>query len=306
GEAFKDQTLQVQTEAPSARARDHEKTEPLWAGPGSDKLYFTRTSRDLHRVDVCVADTASGEAKAVIQERMNVYLETKPLRVISNGAELIWWSERDGWGHYYMYDTSGAVKSQITRGEFVAEDIAWVDEKGRAMYLTASGHEDGEDPYFVHFYRANLDGSGMRLLDPGNASHTVNMSESGRFFVNTGSRVDMAPESVLYDAQGASVMPLEKVDTAPLIQAGFKFPEPFQVKADDGVTDLYGVMYKPFDFDPNRKYPIIAYVYPGPQTEQVSKTFTPRSNQVMMANMGFIMIEIGNRGGNPHRSKWYH
>jgi len=303
---WKDQSVQIEVERPSARARDHDHTEALWAGPGSGKLYFTRMSRDLHRVDLCVADLATGESKPLIQERMNVYIETKPLRVTSAG-ELIWWSERDGWGHYYLYDGAGALKNQITHGEFVAEDVSWVDEKGRALYLTASGHEDGENPYNMHFYRANLDGSGMKVLDAGDGSHAVNMADSGRFFVDTGSRVDTAPKSALYDAQGGMAMPLETVDTAPLTAAGFKFPEPFTVKADDGVTDLYGVMYKPFDFDPAKKYPVIEYVYPGPQTEQVTQVFTPlRNDRLMLANFGFIVIEVGNRGGNPHRSKWYH
>jgi dipeptidyl aminopeptidase/acylaminoacyl peptidase len=305
-EAFKDQTIQVETEPATAHAREHEKNESLWASAGSDKLFFTRLSRDMHRLDVCVADTATGEVKPLIQERMNVYIESKPVKIINGGAELIWWSERDGWGHYYLYGADGTLKNQITKGEFVAEDISAVDEKGRAMYLTASGREDGEDPYFMHFYKANLDGSGMKMLDSGDASHAVNMSDSGKYFIDTFSRVNTAPESVLYDGQGAVTMPLEKVDIGPLNAAGFKFPEPFKVKADDGITDLYGVMYKPFDFDPNKKYPVIEYVYPGPQTESVTKTFTPRSNQVMMANLGFIMVEIGNRGGNPHRSKWYH
>jgi len=305
-DAFKDQSIQVEVDRPTARAREHEHTEPLWAGPGSDKLYFTRLSRDMHRLDVCGMDTASGEVKPVIQERMNVYLESKPLKVIGNGSELIWWSERDGWGHYYLYDSAGALKNQIDKGEYVAEDISYVDEKGRALDMTASGHEDGEDPYFMHFYRANLDGSGMKMLDPGDGSHAVNESDSGKYFVDTYSRIDTAPESTLIDAQGGRVMPLEKVDVAPLMAAGFKYPEAFKVKADDGVTDLYGVMYKPFDFDPQKKYPIVEYVYPGPQTESVNKTFTPRSNQVLMANLGLIMIEVGNRGGNPHRSKWYH
>jgi len=305
-DAFKDQGIQIEVDRPTARAREHEKTEPLWAGPGSDKLYFNRLSRDMHRLDLCVADTASGEVKPIIQERMNVYIESKPVKAINNGSELIWWSERDGWGHYYLYGADGTLKNQVDKGEYVAEDISSVDERGRAMYLTASGHEDGEDPYFMHFYRANLDGSGMKLLDAGDSSHTVTMSDSGKYFVDTYSRIDTAPESVLEDAQGAVTMPLEKVDAAPLMAAGYKFPEPFKVKADDGITDLYGVMYKPFDFDPNKKYPVIEYVYPGPQQESVTKTFAKGNNQIFMANMGFIMIEIGNRGGNPHRSKWYH
>jgi dipeptidyl aminopeptidase/acylaminoacyl peptidase len=305
-DSFKDQTMQVEVDRPSARQREHEKTEPLWAGPGSDKLYFQRLSRDMKRLDVCVADTTTGEVKPVIQERMNVYIETKPLKVINNGSELVFWSERDGWGHYYLYGADGTLKNRITNGEFVAEDISYVDEKSREMFLTASGREDGEDPYFMHFYRAKLDGNGMQVLDPGDASHAVNMSDSGKYFVDTFSRVNSAPKSVLSDGTGASLMPLESVDMGPLMAAGFKFPEPFKVKADDGVTDLYGVMYKPFDFDPNKRYPIVEYVYPGPQQESVTKTFTPRSNQMFMANFGFIMIEIGNRGGNPHRSKWYH
>jgi dipeptidyl-peptidase 4 len=305
-DGFKDQTIFIETERASARAREHEKTEGLWAGPGSNKIYFSRISRDMHRVDICVADTGTGEVKSVIQERMNTYIDSKPLRVINNGSDLVYWSERDGWGHYYLYDASGNLKNQITHGEFVAEDILGVDEKNRVAYITADGREDGEDPYYVHFYRVNLDGSGTKLLDPGDESHTISMADDARYFVDNSSRVNSAPKSGLFDAQGAAVMPLESTDLAPLIQAGYKFPEPFKVKADDGITDLYGVMYKPFDFDPNKKYPIIAFVYPGPQTESVNKTFTPKSPNVMLSQLGFIVIEVGNRGGNPHRSKWYH
>lgn len=305
-DAFKDQTMQIEVDRPSARQREHEKSEPLWAGPGSDKIHFSRLSRDMKRLDVCVADTATGEVKPLIQERMNVYIESKPLKVINGGSELVFWSERDGWGHYYLYGADGTLKNQITHGEFVAEDVSFIDEKSRELFLTASGREDGEDPYFMHFYRARLDGSGMQVLDPGDASHVVNMSDSGKYFVDTFSKVSAAPKSVLYDGAGASVMPLETVDLSAAMKAGYRFPEPFQVKADDGITDLYGVMYKPFDFDPAKKYPIIEYVYPGPQQESVTKTFTKASNQMFMANFGFIMIEIGNRGGNPHRSKWYH
>ncbi len=305
-DAFQDQTISVEVERPTAREREHERTEPVWAGPGSSKMYFQRTSRDMHRVDICTADTATGEVKPVIQERMNVYVETKPLKIINNGTELIHWSERDGWGHYYLYSADGKLKNQITHGEWVAEDITGVDEKARAIFLNAEGREDGEDPYYTHEYRANLDGTGTKLLDPGNESHIVLMSDTGRFFVDNSSRVDSAPKSVLYDNQGAHLMDLEAVDVKPMMEAGFRYPETFKVKADDGVTDLYGVMYKPFNFDPSRKYPIVEQVYPGPQTESVTKTFTPKSPNVVLAQLGFIVIEVGNRGGNPHRSQWYH
>ena len=303
---FKDQLLAVQSERASARAREREKLEPQWVVAGSDKLYFSRISRDMHRVDICVADTATGEVKPLIEERMNTYIESRPLRAINKGTELIHWSERDGWGHYYLYDAQGKLKNQITHGEFVSESIESVDEKNRVAYITASGHEDGEDPYYTHLYRVNLDGSGMKLLDPGNESHAVSMADSGRYFVDNASRVNSAPKAVLYDSQGTPALDLETTDLGALMEAGYKFPEPFKVKADDGITDLYGVMYKPFDFDANKKYPVIAFVYPGPQTESVTKTFTPRSPNVALAQLGFIVVEVGNRGGNPHRSKWYH
>ena len=304
---FKDQRLSIQTDRPNAYEREHEKTETTWGGPGgSDKLYFTRLSRDEHRLDICIADTATGEVKPIIQERMNVYIESKPLKFINNGTEMLWWSERDGWGHYYLYGGDGTLKNQVDHGEFVAEDLSYVDEKTRVMFMTASGREDGENPYFMHNYRVNLDGTGIKLLDPGDASHAVVVADNGKYFVDNSSRVNSAPQSLLYDAMGALTMPLEKVDLGPLMAAGYKFPEPFTVKADDGITDILGVMYKPFDFDPNKKYPIIEYVYPGPQTESVTQTFSPRSANVALANLGFIVVEVGNRGGNPHRSKWYH
>ncbi len=280
--------------------------EPKWLSDTSDKLYFSRTSRDMHRVDVCVADTSTGEVKTLIEERLNTYIETKPLWLINNGQELIHWSERDGWGHYYLFDANGALKNQITSGEFYCDNIEGIDEKTRTIYFTANGREPGEDPYYDHLYRAGLDGAGLKLLNPGDGSHTSQASDSGKYFVDNSSRVNCEPKSTLYDHLGNVVMELEKTDLAALAEAGFKFPETFKVKADDGVTDLYGVMYKPFDFDSNRKYPIIAYVYPGPQTESVTKTFTPRNDRITLAQFGFIVIEVGNRGGNPQRSKWYH
>jgi dipeptidyl aminopeptidase/acylaminoacyl peptidase len=219
----------------------------------------------------------------------------------------LFWSERDGWGHYYLYDAaSGALKNRVTDGEFVTTGIEGVDDKARVVYISAGGREKGEDPYYTHLYRVGFDGTGLKVLDPGDASHSVSVSESAKYFVDNASRVNGAPESFLYDTLGNSLLKVETPDLTPLTEAGFKFPEPFMVKADDGVTDIYGVMYKPFNFDPSRKYPIIAYVYPGPQTESVTKTFNPRSNNVSLAQFGFIVIEVGNRGGNPQRSKWYH
>jgi dipeptidyl-peptidase 4 len=303
---FKDQTLQIFDAPVTARQREKQRTDAQWVADTSDKLYIRRMSRDQHKVDVCVANPDSGEVKTLIEERLNTYVETKPLRLIANGDEILFWSERDGWGHYYLYDGAGKLKNQVTTGEFVTEDIESVDEKARTMTFSAEGHENGENPYFTHLYSVKLDGSGMKLLDTGNASHAVAMADDGKYFVDNSSTISSAPRSILYDRSGAMDIDLETTDTSALMDAGFKMPDSFQVKADDGLTDLYGVMYKPFDFDASKKYPIIAFVYPGPQTESVTQTFSPKNNNVALANLGFIVIEVGNRGGNPHRSKWYH
>jgi dipeptidyl aminopeptidase/acylaminoacyl peptidase len=303
---FKDQSIQIFSAPITARARETQRIENVWPTPGTDRLYFYRMSRDMHKVDVCVANPETGDVKVLIEERLNTYIETKPLRVLANGDELLWWSERDGWGHWYLYDGKGTLKNQVDSGEFVAEQIEHVDEKARTMVFAAEGREPGENPYYTHVYSIKLDGSGIKLLDPGNASHTAAISDNGKYFVNNASRVDTAPVSVLYDRAGSPTLDLETTDISALSDAGFKMPERFSVKADDGVTDLLGVMYKPFDFDPAKKYPIIAFVYPGPQTESVTNVFTPRSPNVALAQLGFIVIEVGNRGGNPKRSKWYH
>jgi dipeptidyl aminopeptidase/acylaminoacyl peptidase len=303
---FKDQTLQIFDAPVTARQRERQRMDPQWLADGSDKLYFGRTSRDLHKVDVCVVNTVTGDVKIALEERLNTYVDIKPLRLIANGEELLWWSERDGWGHYYLYDGSGNLKNQVTSGEFVTEDIEGLDEKARTITFTAEGHEQGENPYFTHLYSIKLDGSGLKLLDPGPASHAVAMADDGKYFVDNSSTVSSAPNSQLYDHAGTLGLDLETTDISALMDSGFHMPEQFQVKADDGLTDLYGVMYKPFDFDPNKKYPIIAFVYPGPQTESVTQTFSPRNQNVALAQLGFIVIEVGNRGGNPHRSKWYH
>jgi dipeptidyl-peptidase 4 len=281
------------------------RVSPRWISDTSDKLYFTSTNRDFRKVDVCVADTSTGASKPLIQERSNVWLSVKPLRLTGNGQELIWWSERDGWGHFYLFDAAGKLKNQITSGEYVTDQIISLDEKSRTLYFTANGRDRGEDPYYTHLYRIGLDGAGLQSLTPGNFSHAVSAPDDGKYFADTYSRVDTAPKSTLVDAQGAQLLDLETTDISQLLEAGFKFPEVFKVKAEDGITDLYGIIYKPFDFDPSRKYPLIEFVYPGPQVEQVNKTFSPKSPNVPLSQLGFIVIEVGARGGSPQRDKWY-
>ena len=303
---FKDQTINIASDRVTSLEREKDKIVDKWLSDTPDKLYFERASRDRHSLDVCVADTRTGDVKTLIEERLNTYIDTHPLRLANSGANILFWSERDGWGHWYLYDQDGKLQNQVTQGEYTCQDIEGIDEKNRVLYVNACGRESGEDPYFTHLYRIRFDGTGLALMNPGDAMHVASMSDDARYFVDNHSRVDVAPAAECHDATGKILDALETMDVSALTEAGFRFPEAFRVKADDGITDLYGVMYKPFDFDPRLKYPVIEYVYPGPQTEAVTKTFSPRGGNIALAQLGFVVIEVGNRGGNPQRSKWYH
>jgi dipeptidyl-peptidase-4 len=306
GNQFKDQEISLWNASAEKKMRDEEHRPSIWLGDDA-KVYFSRTSRDLKKIDVCALDINSKVVKVVIEERMNTYVEMRKPALFNNGRELIHWSERDGWGHLYLYDSSGKMKGQITSGPWHVEDVEGVDEKLRTVYLTGNAKESNEDPYFLHMYKVNIDGSSLKLLSAANHDHSVNMDDSKRFFVDNYSRVNTAPISALYDATGKKLLDLEVTDMSGLMQAGYKFPEPFKAKADDGITDLYGVMYKPFDFDSTKKYPVIAYVYPGPQTEAVNKAFGKSMDRIdRLAQLGFVVVTLGNRGGHPSRSKWYH
>lgn len=303
---FKDQDINIWTAQQPANTRDDDWRPLLWLGT-NDRLYFTRTSRDLKRIDLCSVDINNNTVKTLIPERLNTYVEVRRPGLVNNGSEVVEWSERDGWAHFYLYDGNGNLKNQITSGAFHCEDIVGIDEKKRVLYFTANGREANEDPYLLHFYRVNLDGSGLRLLDPGEFEHAVSLDDNERFFVDNYSRVNTVPKSTLYNSEGRKVMDLETADFSSLFAAGYKFPQLFKVKADDGVTDLYGVMYRPFDFDSTKKYPVIEYVYPGPQTEAVNKAWSRGMDRIdRLAQVGFIVVTVGNRGGNPSRSKWYH
>ena len=224
---------------------------------------------------------------------------------MKSGDDFIWWSELTGWGHFYLYDHNGKLKHPLTSGEWRAETILEVDSVKRVAWIRGFGREPGENVYFQHTYRVNLDGTGFTLLDSGDANHTTTLSSSKRYAVDNYSRPNQVPKAVLRDERGAVVMDIEQTDISRLVEMGWKPPEEFIVKAADGVTDIYGNMWKPFDFDPNRKYPIIANVYPGPQTESVSTTFSANAQQQRLAQLGFIVIQIGNRGGSPRRSNAY-
>lgn len=276
-----------------------------WLSDQSDELYFWRRSRDQHRVDVLVADPSTGAVRTVIEERLNTYIEHQSPRRLSDG-DLLWWSEQDGWAHLYRYAPNGSVRARLTDGPWHVDRMLGVDEDGGFVYFQANGREEGEDPYYQHTYRAGLSGGSVTLLNPGDFDHRTDMAESSRYFVSTASRVNTVPASTIYDGSGRNIMELEQADMSRLMAAGYAFPEPYTVKAADGVTDIYGVMYKPYDFDPNKRYPVVAYVYPGPQTESVAKAFSLSPYEQGLAQFGFIVVTMGNRGGHPDRSKWYH
>ena len=288
--AFKDQTLRLARKPWRQKDRDRKEVASVWLGD-----------------NICSYTVGQDSICPIIEERMNTYQEVRPLAAVGDGKELIQWSERDGWAHLYLYDGEGNLKNRITRGPWHVDQIVKVDEAKRVVYFLANGKEKDENPYYEHLYRVGLDGSGLQQVTPGDYFHTVSMDDNAAFVVNNYSRVNTIPRTDLMDSNGRKLMTLEESDFSGLLAAGYQFPEPFKVKAADGVTDLYGVMYKPFNFDSTALYPIIDYVYPGPQVEATVYPFSRMSVRTdRLAQAGFIVITVGNRGGHPSRSKWYH
>ncbi len=271
-----------------------------------DDLYFTRKSRTCDSMDLCRVNTRTGEVTVVISESSKPYFTEQlfDCRILNGGQDILWWSERTGWGHYYLYDREGHLKNVVTKGNFVACRALRVDVKKRCMVFEGYGKEEGINPNYRFYYRVNFDGSGMCLLTPGDGYHSVEFGRGEPYFVDTYSRVDMAPVSVVRNMEGKLLVELEKVDVRKMERIGWKAPRRIQVKAADGVTDLYGVMYTPFAMDSARSYPIIAYVYPGPQEDQVPQAFAldDNSNQ-SLAQLGFVVVHVGFRGGNMFRGR---
>ena len=305
--AYKDQDTELLSRTDRNAYRYDDWRKSVWMGDNNG-FYMMRRSRDLKRADLLRVNVAEDSARVVVHETLNTYVEVRNPRFINNGKEVIWWSERNGWAHLYLYGADGTLKRQITNGAFHVENVLAVDEAARVVYFLAMGVDKDENPYNGHVYRIGLDGSGMKRLDvPDYNAYSNSFSDDAKFFVSNYSRVDATPEVALFDATGRQVMHLHQADLSQLLAAGYQFPTPFKVKAADGVTDLYGYMYKPYDFDSTKVYPIIDYVYPGPQVEgnneAWSKGFT-RTDR--LAQIGFIVITVGQRGGHPNRSKWYH
>ena len=305
-QAFKDQEVSLQGARRTAKDNylDYWKNE--WLGDNTG-FYMVRQSRDLKRLDLCRVDVDSDSTKTIISERERTYVEYRAPFLIGGGKQILHWSERNGWANIYLYNSDGTLVRNLTEGAFHVEDILGVNEKEGYILLSACGVNKDENPYQMHTFRVPLTGGALQQLDMNDMDVLSTASDDAKFFVANYSRVDWTPAVALFSATGKRIADLETADLSLLFEAGYKFPERFKVKAADGVTDLYGAMYKPYDFDSTKVYPICDYVYPGPQVEanniSWSRGFT-RTDR--LAQIGMIVITVGNRGGHPNRSKWYH
>jgi dipeptidyl aminopeptidase/acylaminoacyl peptidase len=291
--------------------RGGEWSDVQWSDDSSH-LAFVSTSRGHREEQLRIADAATGEIRDVFAENVETFFESGNGRVnwryLPASNEIIWFSERDNWGHLYLYDaTTGKVKNRITSGEGNVTQVIHVDEKSRTLFFLGVGREKGRDPYFIHLYRVGFDGKNLALLTPENANHEVTLSGDAKYFVDTYSTPDTPQVSVLRDAAGKLLANLEKADISKLVATGWKPAIPFTVKARDGQTDIYGLMFKPTNFDPSKKYPIVNHIYPGPQTGSVgSRSFSAvRGDTQALAELGFIVVEIDGMG-TPWRSKKFH
>ena len=283
----------------------------FYTGLDSDFLYILRRNREWNKIDVLKANTSTGETEVLFSEESKPYFNTRfaQLAVLNDHTEYIWFSERTGWGQLYRYDQNGNLKNRITDGFYTAGDIVKIDTARSTLYFEAYGKEKEVNPYYAQLYKVKFDGSGIKRLTPEDADHNISASDKGNYFIDNYSRVDLPTNSVLRDSEGRIVQNLEQADITRMEEIGWKSPETFSVKAADDAIDLYGVMWKPFNFDSTKTYPIISYVYPGPQTEPFPIGFTIRGSRARpaaLAQLGFVVVAMGQRGGSPLRSKYYH
>jgi dipeptidyl aminopeptidase/acylaminoacyl peptidase len=284
-------------------------------GSGSDDFYYTHGKRDYTQQELLHLDLRTGQARTLLTEKQPTFVELAPSggfpnwRMVNGNRDVLWWSERDGWGHLYRFDAvTGVLKNRVTEGPWLVSEIHRVDEATGFVYFTALAREEGRDPYFRHLYRVRLDGTGLQLLTPEDADHGVSVAPSGRYFVDTYSTRTSPPVTVLRRSDGTVAMTIEQADVSLYEELGGVYPEPFKVKARDGVTDLYGLIYRPSNYDSSKKYPVIDYIYPGPQVGSIgSRSFSvsPRGDAQALAELGFLVVQI-DALGTPLRSKAFH
>jgi len=294
-------------------------TDTVWKDVrwvSNDQVAFTAGKRGFRELALVVADARSGAARTVLTERGKTFVETNQnsggipnWRPVNGGREFVWWSERDGWGHLYLVDgATGAIKSRITSGDWLVSDLLWIDETQRWAYFTARGREAGRDPYFRFLYRARLDGGTVELLTGEDVDHEVTVAPGGRYLVDVQARPDRPAVSVLRRLDGTVVREIQSADISRLVAAGWRAPESFTVRARDGVTELRGLLWRPANFDSTKRYPIIDYIYPGPQVGSVgSRQFSgsARGSANVLAELGFFVLQV-DALGTPGRSKAFH
>ena len=288
----------------------------LWWSKDGRSYFVIRGSRDRRKISVSQVDARTGQERVLHQEEGDtpVYpdhipVETKVenVREIGDGELLTWFSSRSGWGHLYLIDVGvGKVRTQLTSGAWNVREVVRVDESGHWIYFTANGRESGRDPYYRHLYRCDFDGNRLELLTPEDAEHEITFSPTGSVFLDTFSRIDQPQTTVLRADDGRLIAQLEQADVSRLLERGWRYPERFQVKARDGVTDIYGMIIRPSTYDPNRTYPVLDATYPGPQIIRTPKAFPTAESSFWqdqsLAELGFIVITIDGLG-TPFRSR---
>ena len=271
---------------------------------------FDYNQRGHQAYRIIEVDAATGAARALVNEESKTFVNYSGKRhatFIGDGKEIVWMSERDGWNHLYLYDgTTGRVKNQITKGEWVVRAVTRVDTTKRQIWFTASGMTRGQDPYFIHHYRINFDGTDLTPFTDADGTHTVTFSPDSQYYVDSWSRVDLAPIAQLRRTSDQKlVMELERGDLTELVKAGWRAPEPFVAMGRDGRTPIHGVIIRPTNFDPGKKYPVIENIYAGPQDSFVPKTFSVSGGMQAQAEIGFIVVQVDGMGTS-NRSKAFH
>ena len=271
---------------------------------------FEYNKRGHQVYGVMQMDANNGTSSFLIQEQNKTFIDysgKKYREDLADGKEIVWASERDGWNHLYLYDgITGKVKNQITKGNWVVRKVVHVDAEKRTVIFEGSGVNAAEDPYLVHYYAIGLDGKGLKLLTEENANHQAFFNKDYSQFVDTYSRVDQPPISVLRDKNGRLIMELEKTNSSLLEAAGWRAPEVFKARGRDGATDIWGIIIRPTNFDPAKSYPVIEYIYAGPHSSFVPKSFYSNpSGMYELAELGFIVVQIDGMGTS-NRSKAFH
>ncbi|HIN79387.1 MAG TPA: S9 family peptidase [Gemmatimonadetes bacterium] len=274
----------------------------------SERIVFVSSARDHKTATVRIANTSTGAVTVLFEEVEETFYESNGWDFLSSSNEILWFSQRDDWGHLYLYDAgTGALKRQVTQGDWNVLRIMEIDEGARTVTFIGNEREPG-DPYFQYLYRTGLDGGDVELLTPDSANHTVSLSPDGKYLVDTYSTPVIPPVTVLRDREdGSRILAIEEADISRLQASGWQPPMPFSVKARDGETDLYGLLFRPMNFDPGRSYPIVNYLYPGPQSGSVgSRSFRASHRDLQaIAELGFVVVEL-DAMGTPGRSKTFH